>query len=139
MTFAWFWCFLALPLPWLIGLWCAPIVDEAALLLHSLPEDEDGAASRASTTPNWLVLLAWLLLIVAAARPQLPGAPLNLPLTGRSMMLAFDLSASMGTVDLQLAGAFLLPSVAATVIGGTSTCTSRLVSLTVQEISWFTM
>lgn len=104
MTFAWIWCFIALPLPWLAGWRRPPADDEAALLLPRLPADAGSAPGIFNTAPRWLALLLWLLLVAAAARPQLPGEPLNALRTGRSMMLAFDVSASMGTADLQLAG-----------------------------------
>ncbi len=52
----------------------------------------------------WLLLLwlLWLALLAAAARPQWVGEPVSLPATGRDLMLAVDLSGSMGTEDMQL-------------------------------------
>ncbi len=46
-------------------------------------------------------LLAWLALVVAACRPQWIGEPTGLPVTGRDMLLAVDLSGSMKTQDLK--------------------------------------
>jgi Ca-activated chloride channel family protein len=45
--------------------------------------------------------LAWLLLVIAAARPQMVGETVHLPLTSRSIMLAVDLSGSMQTPDMR--------------------------------------
>jgi Ca-activated chloride channel homolog len=50
----------------------------------------------------WFASLGWGLLVLAAARPQTIGSPLALPLTGRDVMLAVDLSSSMQTRDLRL-------------------------------------
>ena len=44
-------------------------------------------------------MLAWLALVLAACRPQWLGEPLSLPLTGRSLLLALDVSASMRQLD----------------------------------------
>jgi Ca-activated chloride channel family protein len=49
-------------------------------------------------------MLAWSLLCVAAARPQELGPPIAPPQVGRDMMLAVDLSASMGEQDMELGG-----------------------------------
>ncbi len=102
--FAWSWVFLLLPLPWLAA-WLLP---EAAMLSAlRLPQQgldiEDGAAVRQRHMPWWW-LLVWVLLLTAAARPQLLGPTLDLPRSGRAMMLAIDLSGSMQTVDMRLGG-----------------------------------
>jgi Ca-activated chloride channel family protein len=52
----------------------------------------------------WMAMLAWCLLCVAAARPQQLGPPIAPPQVGRDMMLAVDLSASMGEEDMELGG-----------------------------------
>ena len=52
----------------------------------------------------WIAALSWLLLVGAAARPQAPGEFSVQPVSGRDLMLAFDVSASMATADLQLGG-----------------------------------
>jgi len=51
-----------------------------------------------------LALLCWLLLIIACARPQWLGQPVELPVTGRDLMLAVDLSKSMREKDFELNG-----------------------------------
>jgi Ca-activated chloride channel homolog len=48
--------------------------------------------------------LLWLLLIVALMRPQYFGASVELPLEGRDLMLAIDISPSMKEVDMPLKG-----------------------------------
>ncbi|MEO5362085.1 MAG: VWA domain-containing protein [Magnetococcus sp. DMHC-8] len=52
---------------------------------------------------TWLLAWAvWVLLVGAASRPQWLGEPINLPVSGRDLMLAVDLSGSMETRDFQL-------------------------------------
>ena len=99
---------LALPLPWLAQrlLPRAPAAATGALQVPFFGELEQLAGgSTASGTPRrWLALLAWLLLCLAAARPQWVGEAQSLPLTGRDLMLAVDLSGSMGEEDMALGG-----------------------------------
>ncbi len=49
-------------------------------------------------------LLAWALLVLAAARPQWLGAPEDVPRSGRDLLLAVDTSGSMSIEDMQLGG-----------------------------------
>jgi Ca-activated chloride channel family protein len=49
-----------------------------------------------------LAAVAWALLVAAAARPQLVGAPIALPMQGRDLMLAVDISESMAEEDMVL-------------------------------------
>ena len=101
MSFAWPWCFLLLPLPWLLRRWLAPVEAGAALRLPQLSTALDLAPARRPTGSLWLASLAWLLLVGASARPQLPGESGVPPVSGRNLMLAFDVSASMATRDLR--------------------------------------
>lgn len=106
---AWPWLLLAVVLPWLAyRLLPVRAQDGAALRvpwyarLHKL---EGGLAASARTRGfPWLAWLAWSLLCVAAARPQQLGPPVAPLQAGRDLMLAVDLSASMGEEDMQLGG-----------------------------------
>jgi len=51
-----------------------------------------------------MALLCWLLLVVATSRPQWVGEPVQLPTTGRDLMLSVDISGSMEAQDIQLEG-----------------------------------
>ena len=102
MSFAWPWCFLALPLPWLLRRLLAPVEDGAALWVPQLPAGLDAARTHRPGWPLGVASLAWLLLVLAAARPQLPGEFQVPSVSGRNLMLAFDVSASMSTRDLRL-------------------------------------
>lgn len=107
--FAWPWLLLAVVLPWLAyRLLPARAQDGDALRvpwyarLHTL---EGGLVASAPTRGfPWLAWLAWSLLCVAAARPQQLGPPVAPLQAGRDLMLAVDLSASMGEEDMQLGG-----------------------------------
>jgi Ca-activated chloride channel family protein len=104
--FEWPWLFLALPLPVLARLLLPRADDavEAALRVPGLAAFSlDNAAPSIRRIPQrsrlWLAALAWLLLVTAAARPVWLGDPIDLPVSGRDLMLAVDLSGSMQTPD----------------------------------------
>lgn len=103
MNLAWPWCFLALPLPWLLRRLLPPADAGVALRLPQLPHAAP-ATMATDARPLWIAALVWLLLVVAAARPQVAGAPLPQEASGRELMLALDVSASMATRDLLLEG-----------------------------------
>jgi Ca-activated chloride channel family protein len=109
LSFAWPWAFLLLPLPWLMRrlLPEATSMQEAGLkvpsfrgfgMLSGRPDTEQLMNWR-----FWVALAAWLLLVVAAARPERIGDELDVPVSGRNLMLAVDLSGSMDQKDFELA------------------------------------
>jgi len=61
----------------------------------------DSGGSRRSRGRLAVALLAWLLLVAAAARPQQVGETVHLPVKGRSIMMAVDISGSMQTPDMR--------------------------------------
>ena len=98
--------FLLLPLPWLMR-WLLPASRRPASALHvsflrRLSQLQSTNADRGSNSMQWPLLLIWVLMLCAAARPQLLGAPLAPSISGRDMMVAVDLSASMEIHDMQL-------------------------------------
>ena len=50
----------------------------------------------------WLAVIAWILLVLAAARPERIGDEVEVPVSGRNLMLAVDLSGSMDQKDFEL-------------------------------------
>lgn len=104
MAFAWPYVFLALPLPWVMRKILPAVnhVEQAALIVPFL-EDFEGGEVRPQLQgyrwPLWLALLAWCLLLLAAARPQWLGDPIEQAVSGRDLMLAVDLSGSMEEQD----------------------------------------
>ena len=111
LEFAWPWLLAALPLP-LLAMWLLPAAPQAPLpalrfpFMQALQDRLDVSAGKRRGTPGRLrlivALLAWAALVVAAARPQHLGETVHLPVTGRSLMLAVDLSGSMQTPDMSL-------------------------------------
>ena len=113
VNLAWPWLLLLLPLPWLVKrLWAgpdtttepaaAPVLPIQSRLLGLPGVSREGAAPR-----RWLTLvlaLAWALLVLALARPQHIGEATHVPVTGRDLMLAVDISPSMEERDMVLGG-----------------------------------
>ena len=101
---------LLLPLPLLVYLlWpAAGQAQQAALRVPVIDDFQLGAASGASISPRrwqqWLSLLAWILLVLAASRPQWLGEAIAIPVSGRDLVLAVDLSDSMRTGDFKIEG-----------------------------------
>lgn len=62
------------------------------------------ATAQGSRWKKSLNYLLWLLLVIAAMRPTLQGPAIELPLEGRDLMLAIDISPSMKEVDMPLNG-----------------------------------
>jgi Ca-activated chloride channel family protein len=110
ISFAWPWLLLLLPLPFLLRRIVPPAEakQDAALrvpFLEDFTEPEQG--KHASQQPRWrfwLAILAWLLLVTAGARPQWLGEAIELPISGRDLMLAVDLSGSMKEQDFVIEG-----------------------------------
>ena len=109
--FEWPWVFVVLVLP-LVPRYLmrpAPAAEEVALRVPSIGPFALGGGGQTLTArgrrwPVWLALGAWLLLVSAAARPVWLGPPIDLPVSGRDLLLAVDLSGSMGTRDYTLDG-----------------------------------
>ena len=106
--------------PWMLAAVVAPFV--VARLAPRAP-DAAGAPIRipyfdeaivwssrpAATRPRIrlvIALLAWCALVLAAARPQWVGDPVSLPVRGRDLMLALDLSGSMREQDMKSGAGF---------------------------------
>lgn len=101
MSFGWPWLFALLPVPFLLR-WLLPPAasgSEAALRVPYLADFESARTSPAQRSlrrwPLLVYLLIWACLLCAAARPQWIGDPIELPVSGRDLMLAIDLSRSM--------------------------------------------
>jgi Ca-activated chloride channel family protein len=105
--FAWPWAFSLLILPWLVYRYWPPAIaaEEAALWVPNLSPFAGAQHQLSRRKGRWqlpLALLCWLLLIGATARPQWLGEPIELPISGRDLLLAVDLSGSMQTEDFRL-------------------------------------
>lgn len=107
--FAWPWLLLALPLP-LLARWLLPAsrAGGAALKvpygarLDAIAQAGGHALRGGGVNP--FMAIAWILLCIAAARPQQLGEAVQPPQVGRDLMLALDLSGSMSEPDMELGG-----------------------------------
>ncbi|MCB1857973.1 MAG: VWA domain-containing protein [Gammaproteobacteria bacterium] len=111
IDFAWPWIFLLLPLPVLVRVVLPPAERpvEAALhmpFLEDLRGGSQGLLDGASKHRwfRWAALSAWILLVTSGARPQWLGEAVDLPMSGRDLMLAVDLSGSMQERDFVVEG-----------------------------------
>ncbi|EIL90051.1 Mg-chelatase subunit ChlD [Rhodanobacter fulvus Jip2] len=103
--FAWPWIAVLLPLPWLLHRVVRAAAPVQALHLPQPGVQLSRAAGQATRgVMPWLLALAWLCLLAAAARPQWIGPPQAQQRSGRALMMAVDLSGSMQTDDMELAG-----------------------------------
>ena len=109
-SLAWPWALLALPLPIIFRFLLSEAkgLSEAGLRVPSI-ESFSTLRDRSGTEQLlnwrfWLATIAWLLLVLAAARPERIGEELDVPVAGRNLMLAVDLSGSMDQKDFELGG-----------------------------------
>jgi Ca-activated chloride channel homolog len=106
--FAWPWSFLFLPLPLLVRVLLRPakIEQSAALRVPFFYEFDNTRSSvqRIYLKPWQFVfsLAIWCLLVVASARPQWLGEPIQQSVSGRDLLMAVDLSGSMQEQDFLL-------------------------------------
>ena len=112
ITFEWLPVLLLFPLPWVIR-WAMPKANAAEQGLLRVPffqdvselaEQQHHAQATHSLPYKLWLLLIWLLLLTAAARPLYIGDAITLPAEGRDLMLAVDVSGSMEQEDLELRG-----------------------------------
>lgn len=103
LSLAWPWLLLVWPAPALAQRWLRPANPPGAALRWPLfssiftSSDDDGPALNKR---RWLAWLIWTLLLVAAARPEWIDKPEGTPVSGRSLMMAMDVSASMRSAQL---------------------------------------
>ncbi len=111
MSLLWPWILALGFMPWLIRRWAPPATEQATAALR-VPHFRDMVQFRSVRSSDnvqrgssfWFSMLIWLLLLVAAARPQWIGEPVGLPTSGRDLMLAVDISGSMEIPDFSVNG-----------------------------------
>ncbi len=107
LHFAWPWAFALLPLPLLVA-WLLPRARGGRLAALRIPFYAELQRqlvlpeTQRRRWPVWLAALGWLFLVASAARPQWIGEPLQLPVSGRDLMMAVDLSGSMQERDMRI-------------------------------------
>ncbi|MCM0611571.1 VWA domain-containing protein [Marinobacter sediminum] len=109
---------LTLAYPWLLVLALVPLllqwrrpmgqsVDAPILPVGHWLSDLPGVSRKGNATPLWqklLLFVMWLLLVVAIARPQHVGEQVQMPVSGRDLMLVVDISPSMDEQDMIIQG-----------------------------------
>lgn len=109
---------LSLAYPWVLFLALLPLLlrhkrgSSATVAAPIIPtahwiSDLPGVSRTGNATPAWqksLLLVCWLLLVLALARPQYAGETVQVPVTGRDMLLVVDISPSMDERDMVLQG-----------------------------------
>ncbi len=110
IQFIWPWIFILLPLPLLLRL-LLPASDKNQDAPLHIPFIEDFNSVPHNTgfiNQNKLLatlaILAWCCLILAASRPQWLGERIDIPVSGRDLMMAVDLSGSMAAEDFDING-----------------------------------
>ena len=105
----WPWFLVLAPLPWLVRrLAPAATGQEPALRVPFFGRwqqlGERGVSKRTDGARLPLLLLwsTWLLLLLALARPTWIGDPVELPNSGRDLMMAVDISGSMKIEDMEV-------------------------------------
>ncbi len=114
IEFGWPLALLLLPLPYLVRRLMQPLRrDEAALRvpffrqwqeIQSAERSHRSAQSGGATLLRMLSYLAWISLVLACTKPQWIGEAVQLPTSGRDLMLAVDISGSMKMEDMELNG-----------------------------------
>ncbi len=108
LEFLWIWVFLLLPLPLLV--WLLPAVKQASITTVKVPffnhfwQSLSGVNQQTKWWLKLLAILAWILLLVAAAKPVWIGDAIALPVEGRDLMMAVDVSGSMQEKDMKING-----------------------------------
>ncbi len=110
-TFEWPIALLALPLPWLVkrkvNNTTLSIEAPKMPLFYTFKTLGIESGHIQETNQTWKLIcltVCWILLITALARPTYHGAAIDIPLNGRDLMLAIDISPSMKEQDLTLKG-----------------------------------
>ena len=106
LEFEWPQIFFLLPLP-LLSYWLLPRyqTEEAALRIPFYQRlNSIGQATAAVTGrmhfKHLLLTLIWALLLLASSAPKWVGEPISLPVSGRDLLLAVDISQSMSEPDV---------------------------------------
>ena len=107
-SLAWPWMLLPLPLPFLVRYLMPAVVgtQDAGLKVPSFKIfavlKDRSEVEQLLNWRFWLSMIAWVLLVLAAAKPERIGDELDVPVSGRNLMLAVDLSGSMDAKDFEI-------------------------------------
>ena len=122
--FQWLWMLVLLPLPLIVRWLLKPrkSIEGVALKVPFLEDFQQDGESLAMKNSKIIILLlaslAWFALVIASAKPIWIGDSVELPVSGRDLMLAVDLSGSMQEQDFELNGRLVDRLVATKVVAG---------------------
>lgn len=104
------WLLLALPVPLIIWLLSKPKQPQLAAIRtpmfsnwNSIQQQQKSSNSRL-IFQKILTFIVWSAVVIGCARPQWIDEPIELPTTGRDLLLSIDISGSMEEEDLKLHG-----------------------------------
>ncbi len=110
LRFEWWWIITLWPLPLLVR-WLVPVARRQQQPALRVPFFEQlqqvSSSSRASNSDSlrfYFAMLMWCCLVLACMRPQWLGEPVDLPISGRDLMLGLDISGSMREQDFEVRG-----------------------------------
>lgn len=106
LSFAWWWAFFLLPLPFLIYFFAPPAPNQEAIKLPFVPT-EDAQTPSLSKLLKLLAVVTWMMAVTALARPVWLGEPVEFHPKHRDMMLVVDLSYSMSQEDMKQGNDFI--------------------------------
>lgn len=111
------WIFILLPLPWLIRRFVPKAAHSSASAMkvpfyqqmqHAIQGLQHGSHLNTRQLRNTILFYCiWSLMLVAGSGLQWLGEPIQLPRSGRDIMLAIDLSGSMQTPDMKIDGKYV--------------------------------
>ena len=109
ISLLWPWALIMLPIPWLLGRWLPPVRAGSRWVLpwvfgQSQAQTIPLAAEPSRPRAAWSWWLVWLLCCLALAQPVRFDQLSSLKTSGRDLMLAVDISGSMRTEDMRIAG-----------------------------------
>ncbi len=113
ISWAWPWMLMLFPLPWIVRYFTKPVEQISGSALR-VPFFEDLMMMQAAGPAVkkeakgfkrfWIGIVIWVALLLAVTRPQWIGDPVALPVSGRDLMMAIDISGSMEIPDFTLKG-----------------------------------
>ncbi len=107
-SFDWPWIFLLLPLP-ILSYWLSKTTDSEQrqalrvpfyTQISQLSTHQNKPALNTFSPLLILAFFAWIFLLIACAQPKWSGDVIEIPVSGRDLMLAVDISGSMDTKDM---------------------------------------
>ena len=109
LTLTWPWLLLLLPVPLICKKWLfknqhQKIIQGGELQLPGIASATTGVETTSKSTFSYWNYVMWALLVLAVARPQWLGQPIDIPTKGRDLMVAVDLSGSMQIQDMNING-----------------------------------